>query len=477
MSKRLIFLLLIVFACSVNGFCQIKGVPTVILFEKTYYKYEVKAKETIYSLCKRFNTTPEELQSLNPTVSAGLKKGQVLLIPAHDLEKKEADQVVVAPLIKSNDTTVRTAMGSEKRKNTLFISTDRPRITVLLPFAPTNVAGSNERYIEFYEGLLLAVDSLKSLGLSFEVQALECGHDAATISKLIDNGQLDETDYCIGGTTPEQISLLSEWAKKNHRYLIFPFSSRIPEMESNPYLFQTNTPHLYMFDRLADYAAQRVGDTNVIFLKASTDESDIRAQLIPRVQAKFKRLGIPYIEVADDENLELLSKALSETKLNQIMPTPLNMQETNNLLTRLGAFHKANPNFQMVLVGYPDWMAINKGYQKYLYDLNTIIYSNFYADTQQKNVRDFQILFNQTYDQNLMNTYPKYGMMGYDIAGYFIPRMVFEKSEVSDTVRYLSPLQSEFKFGTTNALSGASNQSFFIIRYTPENEVEVKVMH
>jgi len=76
-----------------------------------------------------------------------------------------------------------------------------------------------------------------------------------------------------------------------------------------------------------------------------------------------------------------------------------------------------------------------------------------------------------------MNTFPKYGMMGYDIAGYFIPRMVFEKSEVMESAPYLSPLQNEFKFGTSNALSGASNQSYYIIHYTPDNEVEVKVMN
>lgn len=477
MSKRLIFLFLILFACTVNSFCQVKGVPTVKLFDKTYYKYEVKAKETIYSLCKRFNTTPEELQDLNPTLVEGLKKGQKLLIPLHDQDKSEKEKSTPALSTKTTDTAVRTQSGSEKRKNTLYFSTDKPRITVLLPFEPNNSPGSNERYLEFYEGMLLAIDSLKSMGLSFEVQALESGHDAETISKLIEKGRLDETDYCIGGITTEQITLLAEWAKKNRRYMVFPFSSRIPEMENNPYLFQTNTPHLYMFDQLAEYASQRANGTNIIFLKSNVDDSDIRSQLIPRVKAKFQRLGIPFTEVADDENLELLSKVLSDTKLNQIMPTPLNPQETNNLLTRLGAFHKSNPNYPMVLVGYPDWMAINKGYQKYLYDLNTTIYSNFYADTQQKNVRDFQILFNQTYDQNLLNMYPKYGMMGYDIAGYFIPRMVFEKSEVLETAPYLRPLQNEYKFGTSNALSGASNQSFYIIHYTPENEVEVKVMN
>jgi len=476
MSKRLLFLLLIVFAGSVNSYCQVKNVPTVKLFEKTYYKYEVKSKETIYSLCRRFNVTEATLLSMNPTLVEGLKSGQTLLIPVQGT-KTETDVTKQVQPAKTNDTAVRTPSGEEKRKNTLYISSDKPRITVLLPFAPTSVPGLNDRYVEFYEGMLLAVDSLKNMGLSFEIQALESGHDAATVAKLLESGVLDETDYCIGGVSPEQIALLSDWAKQNRRYLVFPFSSRVPEMDNNPYLFQTNTPHTYMFDRLAEYAAQRTKGSNIIFLKSNVDDSDIRSQLIPRVKAKFQLMGIPFEEVADDENLELLSKMLSDTKLNQIMPTPMNMQETNNLLTRLGAFHIANPRFRMALIGYPDWMATSKGYQKYLYDLNTVIYSNFYADAQQKNVRNFQILFNQTYDENLLNMYPKYGMMGYDIAGYFIPRMVFEKSEVLEAVPYLSPLQNDFKFGTRNPLSGASNQCFYIIHYTPENEVVVKVMN
>jgi len=476
MSKRLLFLFLIFFACNVNSFCQVKDVPTVKLFEKTYYKYLVKSKETIYSLCRRFGVTEAELLSMNPTIVDGLKSGQTLLIPIK-VDKIEATISEQDQPVKTTDTAVSAPSDNEKHKKSLAFSTDKPRITVLLPFAPTSTLGSNERYVEFYEGMLLAVDSLKSMGLSFEIQALESGHDVETLTKVIETGNLDETDYCIGGVSPEQIAILSDWAMKNRRYLVFPFSSKIPEMDSNPYLFQTNTPHTYMFDRLAEYATKRTSGSNIIFLNSTVDESDIRAQLIPRVKAKFQQMGIPFVEVADDENLEQLTKVLSDTKLNQIMPTPMNMQETNNLLTRLGAFHKANPNISLALIGYPDWMATNKGYQKYLYDLNTVIYSNFYADAQQKSVREFQILFNQTYDANLMNTYPKYGMMGFDIAGYFIPRMVFEKSEGLESAPYLSPLQNEFKFGTTSPLSGASNQCFYIIHYTPENEVEVKDMN
>jgi hypothetical protein len=472
MQKCLLFLFLIVFACPLYINAQVKDVPTVKLFDKEYFKYVVKPKETVFSLCKRFDVTEAELLSMNPTIVEGLKSGQTLLIPIHKSKEITTDKPNLTP-----DTSVETVSKPEKPKNTIYISTDKPRITLLLPFAPNNLPGANERYVEFYEGLLLAVDSLKTLGLSFEVQAIESGYDTETLSKILSSDKLDETDYCIGGVTSEQITLLADWAKKNQRYLIFPFSSRIPEMEKNPFLFQTNTPHTYIYNRLAEYASSNSKGSNVIFLKSGTDEKEQHSPLIEKVKSKLREKGLSFIEVSDDEQLEGLSKVLSTNKLNQIMPTPLSIQEANNLLTRLGAFHKDHPDIPMNLVGYPDWMTIGKTYQKFLYDLNTIIYSNFYADEQQNNVRDFQILFNQTYRKNLLNTYPKYGMMGYDIASFFIPRMVFEKSQIREQVPRIQPLQNDFKFGTSSPLSGASNQCIYIIQFTSTNEVKVKLLN
>ena len=354
----------------------------------------------------------------------------------------------------------------------LNIPTNKPRITVILPFT-SSAQGSSDRYIEFYEGLLLAVDSLKNLGLSFEVQTLESGDDIEGINHAIITGKLNETDYCIGGTTPEQISLLAKWAKKNQKILILPFSSRIPEMENNPYLFQTNTPHDYMYDRLADYSVNRIEKSNIIFLNSIVDDSDIRTTLAIKLKSRLQKKGISYFDVMDDEDLEALSKVLVDNRENNIIPTPLSINETNRLITRLGAYLNANPQKKITLFGYPDWQATSKSYQKRLYELNTFIYSNFYADGQQQNVRDFQIRFTQTFDKNQLNTFPKYGMMGYDIAAYFIPRMVFESSENLESMPVINPLQNDFKFSAKKAIDGAYNQNFYIIHYSPDNNVEV----
>ena len=51
------------------------------------YVHNVKKGETIYSICKAYNITADELQRHNPVISAGLKEGQILYIPVSGLQK------------------------------------------------------------------------------------------------------------------------------------------------------------------------------------------------------------------------------------------------------------------------------------------------------------------------------------------------------------------------------------------------------
>jgi hypothetical protein len=208
-------------------------------------------------------------------------------------------------------------------------------------------------------------------------------------------------------------------------------------------------------------------------LQSEEDDSEVNKLLIPQIRNMLKKRGISYSEVKDDEQLEALSKVLSPDLVNNIIPGSMSLYEANRLVTRLGAYQNANPDKNITLFGYPDWQAMNKSYLNRLYELDTYIFSSFYADMQQKNVREFQILFNETFGRDLLNTFPKYGMMGYDIASYFIPRMVFEKSESMQSIPSLTPIQNNFRFKSTNALKGSFNQIFYIIHYTRDNKTEV----
>jgi len=468
-KKNILILFLLLFMFSFDLVAQNKNVPVVKLFEKEYYKYDVKSRETIYSICKRFDVTEAEILSMNPFIVDGLKNGQTLMIPV----KTSSDSTKEEITTKDKEILQTMVSAKKKSKKTINALADAPRITIILPFATTKSSGVNERFIEFYEGFLMAVDSLKSLGFSFEVQVLDSGEGTDEVKQAISTGKLKETDYCIGGANPEQIALLSEWAMKNRKILILPFSSRIPELENNHYLFQTNTPHSHMYDVLAEYYVNQIKTTNIVFLNGSTNEVDPETAFIPQIKSALIEKNIPFKIVDDDEELQNLFTAMENDVENTIFTAPLSINQTHGLVTRMVANMKTSPDKKITLMGYPEWQAMNKNYQKRLYELNTYIFSNFYADSQQNNVRDFQINFNRIFGKNILNIYPKYGMMGYDIATYFIPRMVFDKSELQESVPTIDPLQNKFKFSTKNPDHGYYNQLFYVIHYKPDNTVDV----
>jgi hypothetical protein len=443
---------------------QIKGVPVVKLFDKEYYKYEITKKESVFSICKKFKVTQEELLSLNPFIVSGLKAGQSLLIPIinGDSSKNETKPLEEAIEIKSE-------------KDLITSPARLPRIAVLLPFALSDKAWASEKYVEFYEGLLIAVDSLKSEGLSFEVQTFDVGFDAVEIRKLIESDDLNQADYVVGGVSNEQINILSAWSKEKNKYLILPFSSKIPAVETNPFIFQTNTPYSYIYKRLSDYLSIRFAGRNIIFVEKADKTENDKSELQSFLKSGFTKVGLKYSVVTEDEELTQVTKLLSDTRQNLIVPDQLSLNESASFITKLRAIAKRDTTKVINLLGYPEWQALPRRVQPYMHELNTIIYSNFFADYQNENVRQFPVNFTKVFGKDMINTYPKYGMMGFDIASWFIPRMVYEKT-TTPMKKGPDQLQNDYTFKSDDANSGSVNRSFYLINYTPENTIEVKQM-
>lgn len=99
------------FALAASIILMMAGCPTLALSQvkvtisdqivsvkgEKMYVHNVKKGETIYSICKAYNITSDELQRHNPIISDGLKAGQLLYIPVSALnsaKKQESDVTV-----------------------------------------------------------------------------------------------------------------------------------------------------------------------------------------------------------------------------------------------------------------------------------------------------------------------------------------------------------------------------------------------
>ena len=62
---------------------------------KRYILYKVEAKETLYSLSKKYNTSVDDIKTANDGLAAGLQKGATIMIPGTAVKKTQTEVEVI----------------------------------------------------------------------------------------------------------------------------------------------------------------------------------------------------------------------------------------------------------------------------------------------------------------------------------------------------------------------------------------------
>ena len=93
--KRLSLLLFFLLAASLTLTAQGYDVPEVVISTekaniagKVYFLHKVLPKQTVFSICKAYGVTQEELTQANPDLKDGLKAGAILFVPVSEAAAK-----------------------------------------------------------------------------------------------------------------------------------------------------------------------------------------------------------------------------------------------------------------------------------------------------------------------------------------------------------------------------------------------------
>lgn len=88
-------------------------------------EYKVKNGETLYGLSRKFNTTVDRLIELNPELSEGLKKGQVIKVPGEYKEEPEIQEEIQPEVVTPNPFVIDTVEtdGQANERVVTFSST------------------------------------------------------------------------------------------------------------------------------------------------------------------------------------------------------------------------------------------------------------------------------------------------------------------------------------------------------------------
>lgn len=430
--------------------------------------YTIQKKETMYSLCRKFKVSSYELIKLNPQLKSGVKAGVEIKVPV----KKDA----VASKTE-NKASTESFIQSESEVNALLSAPKSTRalnqlkVALLLPFNPSKKTAASSRFIEYYEGMLLAVDSLQNQGLSLDLSVYDTGEGTSRIREILTGETLPNADLIIGAVQNDQIKMIADFAKEHHIKYVIPFTSKNDDVLSNNFVFQVNTPHSYLYSKAAERGRKLFANDHIIFVNIHDKEE--KKPFIKAFQEELKDHQIPFKEIEYNGETfaqDLDSLYMADQVRNVIIPTSSSLEALQKIKTPLRMLAETKTDYTISLFGYPEWQTYVREALDDFYALDTYIYTNFYADNLSKPMQDFYNKFKTWYSKDLINTYPKYGILGFDTGMFFFGAMKkygvnFE--EELDNIHYPS-IQTGFDFHRVNNWGGFINTQIFIVHYNKD---------
>lgn len=428
--------------------------------------HKVKRKETIYSISKEYGITEAELIEANPELKGKnkIKKGSFLCIPYPTTSANTGNA-------KPQTIPTNNELFSENKKEAERISTIKA--AVILPFLPDAASRSESaRMVEYYEGFLMAVDSLKRSGTSIDLYTYNSGANVNSLNDILSKNEMKNMDIIFGPLQQQQIKPLADFAKKNDIRLVIPFTSKDNTVFRNPAIYQINTPQSYLYSEVYDHFVRQFPNANVIFIEANSKTKD-KADFIKGLKDELRNRSIPMATLDEDASVEALKSALKTGRENIFIPTSGSNLVLIKCLPQLTLLVRENPEFSIHMFGYPEWQTYTKDHLESFFELDTYFYSSFYTNDLFPAAKNFTRNYRRWYGKDMDERYPKYGMLGFDTGYFFLKGLARYGSELENNLQRMdfAPIQTGFKFQRVNNWGGFVNKKVFFVRFTKNYEL------
>lgn len=478
--------------------------PGVAKDEQKYIYHVIKPGETIFSIARLHGVTESRILAANPgieikrlTVGAGIIVPGIEYIAGQQVQVPDADTLpVAAPCPRSTGfTPVRDLKGSldvalllpfYTRENSLRTYKDsvlvRGKSAIRYNRRPEEwIYRSSIGFIEMYEGILLAADTLASLGLDINLHVYDIKSDTLELARVIARGELDDIDLIIGPVYSANLAMVASFAMRSGIPVVSPvrlFNNRL--LENNRLLFMAN-PTLEVIQDAIARKCSGYYDRNFIFIHSDSAGIDpdvrnfsgkITAELTSRLPAGdmlFREYLFHGGSVFNDDTVSNLAHLLVKDRENIIIlasEDPLVVSET------LQEIHALSKKFAVRVFGYPTILSDDEMDPRFIFDLDILFYIPCRIDYSKKNVKQFNADFRQKFFTQPSEM--SYAWIGYDIMYYFLSGLAIHGNHFIRQPWIHCPelLGPGFDFRSVNKSDGFENQKLSPVRFTSDREIK-----
>ena len=413
--------------------------------------HKVKKKETLFGIARDNGLTVQELIDANPEMNTPgyeLKKGDFIVIPYPKSKVEPAAKVVPGKLV--------------DKKTSI-------RLGVMLPLHNDN--GDGRRMVEYYRGVLMAVDSLKHTGMSVDVFAWNVSEDA-NITKFLNDKNASTCDIIIGPLYSKQVALLASFASKHDIKVLIPFSINAPELFNNSNLFQVYQSPTDINEATIDKFLQRFAGYNTVIIDCN-DTTSKKGVFTMGLRRRMETMGREYNITNLKSSEPYFAKAFSKNKPNVVILNTGRSPELNLAFAKLNNFSVNNPDVDITMFGYTEWMMYTKYDIDNYYKYNVYIPATFYLNPLSSSTDRIMTKYRWNFHTDMMQALPRFAVTGFDHAMFFLKGFYKQGKKFTGapgSVGYI-PVQTPLKFEKI-ANGGYRNTSLLFVHYKPTHQIE-----
>lgn len=433
----------------------------------------VKPGETFYSLARRFGTTEEQLGVLNGGLKpADLKAGAIIKIPG-SAEKEIADSnsfqhidsIAVDSILADTIVKPREIEFRALRRSTPL------KVALMLPVISHSEPNSN--YLEFYQGFLLGLDSVRTnYGVSIDVTLYNAGRNPQTIQTILESDSFRQTNLIVGPVYEEGLEPVIQYAEQHEVPVVSPLAN-ITEVNSDV-LFQMAPDPTKKWDKVADLFD---GSKAVTLIYSGSTDKDFEAEILSLLgNSDYRKYTYTYVHpsMRPAHNPSDLTPLLENTRDNVFIIMTDDEVDVERILAAMASANsnliargRTTPRF--VVMGNARWNRYSNLDRTVFFKDRVIFVSTYHAKRDSQAILNFDSSYIRAF-----GTLPSlYSYRGYDAALVFCPAMYSDIELKLVGADYL-PLQTAYRFGKDSERMNHINQNWMRVNYNSDFTITIE---
>ena len=361
------------------------------------------------------------------------------------------------------------------------------KVALLLPFSakdypvfvdtlvekmPVQISARSEQFISFYEGVLLAVDSLKNQGYKVNLKVFDTERSAEKMYTMVDEIDRFHPDLIIGPVYGSVYKALMDDLTNKNISVIYPLSSRSEEFGVYPDFIQVNPSMKALTVAMSDWLREEAEEANLVCLNLTGNEvSHSDLEDIRLFKEYMHRIGSMnfYDWNTSAVPLDGLRLQLLPDRENIIILPTTKEAEVSKILPVLSAL---TDGYRITVVGFPEWQAFTSVDHETYFKLNTKIFTYSYVDNTTEPAKRFALKYRKYFYTEPNNLAYK----AFDMSLYFIELAAKYRDRTLDALEFY-PRNGDFSrfyFQKMEGQAGKENQGFYIVNFGSDYRLKIE---